>query len=194
MTILDNYWPNLTNIQQCIRTEAETTEDAVLLAVHEPGPLRVRAANGSAEETRTEQDLLEALLRPADDGSAVVVAITGDSGVGKSHMVRWLHAQLQRHPSRERLVIVLRFPGNLPDVEVSKLLREMGWSEVEVAETLAADGGKKIREIVDRTGPLGIHTVGGVGNILNTAKRKLQACFEQDDRRAMSSLRGPNHE
>lgn len=107
MTILDNYWPNLTNIQQCIRTEAETTEDAVLLAVHEPGPLRVRAANGSAEETRTEQDLLEALLRPADDGSAVVVAITGDSGVGKSHMVRWLHAQLQRHPSRERLVIVL---------------------------------------------------------------------------------------
>lgn len=95
---------------------------------------------------------------------------------------------------KERLVIVLRFPGNLPDAEVSKLLREMGWSEVEVAETLAADGGKKIREIVDHAGPLGIHTVGGVGNILNTAKRKLQACFEQDDRRAISSLRGPNHE
>lgn len=95
---------------------------------------------------------------------------------------------------KERLVIVLRFPGNLPDAEVSKVLREMGWSEVEVVETLAAEGGKKIREIVDRTSKLGVHTVGGVGNILKTAKRKLKECFEQDGRRAMSSLRGSNHE
>ena len=107
MSGLGAYWPTLSGIDQCIRTEAETVDDAVLLAVHEPGPLRVRAANGSSEEQRTEKDLLESLLRPADDGSAVVVAITGDSGVGKSHMVRWLHAQLQRHPVRDRLVIVL---------------------------------------------------------------------------------------
>lgn len=107
MTTLDKYWPSLANIDSCIRTEAETVDDAVLLAVHEPGPLRVRAANGSSEEVATEQDLLDALCRPADDGSAVLVAITGDSGVGKSHMVRWLHAQLQRHPLRDRLVIVL---------------------------------------------------------------------------------------
>src|SRR5690606_13042829 len=94
-------------VDECIRTEAEAVDDAVLLAVHEPGPLRTRSANGGLEEAATEQQLLQALLRPADDGSAVVVAITGDSGVGKSHMVRWLHAQLQRHPRRDELVIVL---------------------------------------------------------------------------------------
>jgi len=46
-------------------------------------------------------------MRDASDGSAVLVAITGESGVGKSHLVRWLHAQLQRHPRRDQLVIVL---------------------------------------------------------------------------------------
>ena len=107
MTTLDRYWPVVRQVDECIRTEAEVVDDAVLLAVHEPGPLRTRSANGAAEEPATEQGLLEALMRPADDGSAVLVAITGDSGVGKSHMVRWLHAQLQRHPKRDQLVIVL---------------------------------------------------------------------------------------
>lgn len=107
MSTLNRYWPSSDAVDQCIRTEAETVDDAVLLAVHEPGPLRIRAANASAEEVATERDLLDELMRPADDGSAVVVAITGDSGVGKSHMVRWLHAQLQRHPARQQLVIVL---------------------------------------------------------------------------------------
>ncbi len=107
MSTLNRYWPTAAEVDQCIRTEAETVDDAVLLAVHEPGPLRVRAANASADIAATEQDLLSELMRPADDGSAVVVAITGDSGVGKSHMVRWLHAQLQRHTERQRLVVVL---------------------------------------------------------------------------------------
>lgn len=107
MTTLDRYWPTSQQVDECIRTEAEVVDEAVLLAVHEPGPLLTRSASGAAEEPASEQDLLEALLRPADDGSAVLVAITGDSGVGKSHMVRWLHAQLQRHPMRDQLVIVL---------------------------------------------------------------------------------------
>lgn len=107
MTVLDAYWPPLANIGACIRTEAEAVDDAVLLAVHQSGPLRVRSASGGSEEAATEQDLLQALLRPADDGSAVLVAITGDSGVGKSHMVRWLYAQLNRHSRRDQLVVVL---------------------------------------------------------------------------------------
>ena len=107
MNHLIDYWPTLTEINQCIRTEAETADDAVLLAVHEPMPLKVREVGTGQEEEKTEQDLLDALMVAADDGSAIVLAITGDSGVGKSHMIRWLHAQLQRHPRRDRLVIVL---------------------------------------------------------------------------------------
>jgi len=107
MTTLDRYWPTQKNVAECIRTEAEAVDDAVLLAVHEPGPLITRSAMGAVERRATEGSLLESLMRDASDGSAVLVAITGESGVGKSHMVRWLYAQLQRHLRREQLVIVL---------------------------------------------------------------------------------------
>lgn len=107
MTSLNDFWPSPQSVAECIRTEAEVVDDAVLLAVHEPGPLITRAANGAVERPATEADLLASLMRDASDGSAVLVAITGESGVGKSHLVRWLHAQLQRHPRRAQLVIVL---------------------------------------------------------------------------------------
>jgi hypothetical protein len=107
MTSLSDFWPSPQHIAECIRTEAEVVDDAVLLAVHEPGPLITRAANGAVERPATEADLLASLMRDASDGSAVLVAITGESGVGKSHLVRWLHAQLKRHPRRDQLVIVL---------------------------------------------------------------------------------------
>jgi hypothetical protein len=107
MTSLSDFWPSPQNIAECIRTEAEVVEDAVLLAVHEPGALITRTANGAVERPATEANLLASLMRDASDGSAVLVAITGESGVGKSHLVRWLHAQLQRHPRRDQLVIVL---------------------------------------------------------------------------------------
>jgi hypothetical protein len=107
MTSLSDFWPSPQNIAECIRTEAEVVDDAVLLAVHEPGPLITRTANGVVERLATEANLLASLMRDASDGSAVLVAITGESGVGKSHLVRWLHAQLQRHPRRDQLVIVL---------------------------------------------------------------------------------------
>jgi hypothetical protein len=107
MTSLHDFWPTPQGIAECIRTEAEVVDDAVLMAVHEPGTLIRRSANGGSERTGTEKDLLQELMRDASDGSAVLVAITGDSGVGKSHLVRWLHAQLLRHPRRDQLVIIV---------------------------------------------------------------------------------------
>ncbi|MEJ8860072.1 ATP-binding protein [Variovorax robiniae] len=106
MSELISYWPSADHVRECLRTEAETIDDALLLAVHEPVSLRKRAAHTGLETEANERDLLDALMRPSDDGSAVLVAITGASGVGKSHMVKWLGAQLLRHPQRDRLVIV----------------------------------------------------------------------------------------
>lgn len=106
MSELLDYWPTTERVSECLRTEAETIDEALLLAVHEPMTLRRRAAHTGLEVDATEKDLLDELMRPSNDGSAVLVAITGASGVGKSHMVRWLRAQLLRHPMRDRLVIV----------------------------------------------------------------------------------------
>lgn len=106
MTEIFSYWPELQHVQECLRTEAETIDEALLLAVHEPVGLLRRSDQNSKDIVSTEQDLLKELMRPAGDGSAVIVAITGASGVGKSHMVRWLRAQLERHRRRSGLVIV----------------------------------------------------------------------------------------
>lgn len=107
MSSLMQMWPGGQRVRDCIRTEAETGDEALLLAVHERVQLLHRPpGEGVVPRPATEQQLLDELLRPADDGSAVVVAITGASGVGKSHMVRWLQAQLARHPDRERLIVV----------------------------------------------------------------------------------------
>jgi len=107
MKTLHDFWPSQDNVADCIRTEAEVLDEVVLLAVHEPCALITRSATGAIERNATEAELLDSLMRDASDGSAVLVAITGDSGVGKSHLVRWLHAQLQRHSRRDQLVIVL---------------------------------------------------------------------------------------
>lgn len=107
MTSLTAFWPTWEHVSECIRTEAEVLDEAVLLAVHEPGALIRRSAVDASERSATEDDLLSELMRDAGDGSAVLVAITGDSGVGKSHLVRWLYAQLKRHPRRDDLVVVL---------------------------------------------------------------------------------------
>lgn len=104
---LSSYWPIQAEVDNCIRTEAETIDEAVLLAVHQPARIVHRSAAGSVEEDKSEQDLLDALLRDSADGSAVIVSLTGPSGVGKSHMVRWLHAQLQRHDRFPEMVVIL---------------------------------------------------------------------------------------
>lgn len=106
MKPLEKYWPSLDHATECLRTEAETVDEALLLAVHEPTTLLRRAAQTSSEIAADEVALLNELMRPVTDGSAVVIAITGASGVGKSHMVRWLRAQLERHPRRQELVVV----------------------------------------------------------------------------------------
>ncbi|WP_454055667.1 protein DpdH [Cupriavidus sp. Marseille-Q8015] len=106
MNPLIEYWPNVDQVAECLRTEAETVDQALLLAVHLPITLKRRSAQAGVEEDATEGDLLTALLRPVKDGSSVVVAVTGASGVGKSHMVRWLGAQLDRHPQRSNMVVV----------------------------------------------------------------------------------------
>ncbi|MDD0981118.1 protein DpdH [Pseudomonas shahriarae] len=101
---LINYWPLPENIAQCIRTEAEELAEHVLLAVHEP--MQLQRVGGGEDELCSEEDLLKHFLlieRP--------IPIIGRSGVGKSHLIRWLHAQLKLHPASADWHIV-RIPKN----------------------------------------------------------------------------------
>lgn len=104
--MLKSYWPQATAVNACIKNEAETADVSVLLAVHQPSPLVQRNAGTNLTTPATEKDLLEAFLTNDVPGGALVVPITGPSGVGKSHIIRWLDAQLQRSSKREQLHII----------------------------------------------------------------------------------------
>ena len=106
MTMLDAYWPSYVEINNCIKAEAETASDAVLLAVHQPTPLSKREAGTLVETPVTEHDLLEAFLTEDLPEGTLLLPITGVSGAGKSHMVRWLAAQLERDKRGHRMHVI----------------------------------------------------------------------------------------
>ena len=113
MTLLD-YWPNKVEVDKCIKQEAESVSDAVLLAVHQEFPLAYSriGADGrvmpDSKVTASESELLDYLLDSAPEGTRVV-PITGASGVGKSHLVKILAARIAGLPNAEQY-LVIRIP------------------------------------------------------------------------------------
>jgi len=104
---LESYWPTRNNILDCIKTEAEELSDHTLLAVHEPMHLTKSPQNDEPSKA-SEDEILNHLMeveRP--------IPIVGEAGVGKSHLIRWLHAKLkiQNVVIREKWKIV-RLPKN----------------------------------------------------------------------------------
>lgn len=106
MPQLQSYWPGEENVAACILTEAESLADSQLLAVHESMHLdRVEFHSGKVIQVG-EGALLDFLLehnRP--------LPLIGASGVGKSHLVRWVHAQLKRREDHAKYHII-RIPKN----------------------------------------------------------------------------------
>jgi len=105
------YWPTHEEIDRCIKSEAESVADEVLLAVHQEFPLAYATVGPDGKvvpdsrQVASEDDLMRHLLGSAPEGS-LVVPITGASGVGKSHLIRILDARLRRHPKASRYLII----------------------------------------------------------------------------------------
>lgn len=111
---LVQYWPKEEFIAQCIRTEAEELPEQVLLAVHEP--MNLHRVGLDTDDSLTEQDLLAEFLK-----SERPIPIVARSGMGKSHLIRWLHAQLKLIPESKEWHIV-RIPKNASLKQVLEIL------------------------------------------------------------------------
>lgn len=101
-------WPDEDAVAACIKHEAESVDKAVFLAVHQPMRF-VRAAQGAkpgANQIRTERHLLEEFLEEKLPEGRLILPIEGSSGVGKSHVIRWIDAQLERRADREKRHII----------------------------------------------------------------------------------------
>jgi hypothetical protein len=123
MSLID-YWPSGAEVNACIKPEAEGASEAVLIAVHQPTPLVYRLANRDEQVPATEDELLTHFLSRDVPTGAHIVPITGDSGVGKSHLVRWLAARLKSLPDADRFVIV-RIPKSASLRRVVQLIIEL---------------------------------------------------------------------
>lgn len=123
MTRLTSYWPNQNEVTRCIKREAETVSEAVLLAVHQPMPLTVRNAGSQNESDAGERDFVESFLTKDLPEGILLQPVTGASGAGKSHLIRWLAAQLERDPRAKRMVVV-RIPKTVSLRTVVELILE----------------------------------------------------------------------
>jgi hypothetical protein len=90
---------------EIIPVEAEATSNGVFLATHSTIPITQRDQVDNARGGKVVDE--RALLRAAQEQPAdlPIIAILGKSGTGKSHLVRWLRANLQTKEST-RLIFV----------------------------------------------------------------------------------------
>jgi hypothetical protein len=83
--------------------------DALFLAAHSPMDLEHRKGAEFVVGGSGESKVLEALTsRIGDVDGNTLVAVTGGSGSGKSHVVRWVRAHLREDPSKFKILYVPR--------------------------------------------------------------------------------------
>lgn len=119
---LVDYWPQRNFINECIGFVAETLSEAVFLSVHQPAQFVMRQI-GSARQTstKTESDLLDYFLNDNLPSGILLMPIIGSSGIGKSHTIRWIDAQLRRRSDSDRLHII-RIPKSASLKRVLELI------------------------------------------------------------------------
>ena len=119
-----NIWPSEANANECLMTEAESASDALFLAVHQPMRINCSAYGvQGTEESKSEADLLREFISKPPPNGTVIFPIVGSSGIGKSHLVRWLDAHLKRRSDSAKRHIV-RIPKSASLKRVLELILE----------------------------------------------------------------------
>ncbi|MCB9759493.1 MAG: hypothetical protein H6739_06605 [Alphaproteobacteria bacterium] len=118
-------WPDDESVRACIKHEAETVDRAVFLAVHQPMQFLREEIGGQrdAGQLRDEQDLLDEFLTRNLPEGRLILPIVGSSGVGKSHVIRWIDAQLKRRADADDRHVI-RIPKGTSLKNVLRLLLE----------------------------------------------------------------------
>jgi hypothetical protein len=101
-------------VSKTILTEADAPSNAVFLATHVRTPIYRRSVGAQVRGTEiTEEQVLADLeALPVD---MPILPILGESGTGKSHLVRWLRAHLSDTPTR-RVLWIPKFRTSLRGV------------------------------------------------------------------------------
>lgn len=121
--ILEKFWPREDQVDFAIRYDAETDHDSVVLATHQPMLMYREVGNTREFHENGEEKFLEEFTSDSHitSSGSLVMPVLGPSGVGKSHLIRWVDLQLRRRNIDGRQHI-LRIPKNFTFRRVLELL------------------------------------------------------------------------
>ena len=116
------------HVNETIVVDAVNSSAAVFLATHRPSQMLRRDFSAAAGGVLIdEEQLLKEFLAP--NPGLLFVPIVGESGTGKSHLVRWLHLRLPEDAGR-RVVYIPKYGTNLRRV-IELILSDMTGDAVE---------------------------------------------------------------
>lgn len=105
------------DVADVMDTEALRVSDGVFAATHHPAQLVRRGLSESEASTAYSQEaFLDEFLDPVrHERDYRFVPVLGDSGTGKSHLIRWLKTQIKETPTR-RVILVPKSGTTLRDI------------------------------------------------------------------------------
>lgn len=120
------------DVTSTIPTEAATPSRAVLLATH--SPLRITRQRGDfgglvTTDSVSEQEVLDEFLNSPPTNGVLATTVLGESGTGKSHLIRWIEANIEERPHRH-VIYLQKTETSLKDV-IEKLLVDQSDPELE---------------------------------------------------------------
>lgn len=111
------------NVTATIPTEAATPSDAVLLATHAPLRITRQAGDfvGEASTMMSESQVLDEFLNGPPNNGVRVATVLGESGAGKSHLIRWVNAKIPKESGRH-VIYLQKTETSLKDVVEALLI------------------------------------------------------------------------
>ncbi|MCW6036019.1 hypothetical protein K4A83_07000 [Spirulina subsalsa FACHB-351] len=104
---------NRDNVRRVMEVEATQVTDWVFLATHHPLPMyRQELIEGDSQIVYSEQQFLRDFLASPD---FAFVPVLGQSGTGKSHLIRWLSANILSTEKR-KVILIPKIGTNLKDI------------------------------------------------------------------------------
>src|SRR4051794_36879883 len=130
------------DVTATIPTEAATPSAEVLLATHAPLRITRRGASGghAKSEIVDEQQVLDEFLHSEPTMGVLVAPVLGESGTGKSHLVRWAEAKIDANAPKRHVIYLRKTDTSLKNV---------------VEQLLAGQEGPKFDEIRAKLDSLG---------------------------------------
>jgi hypothetical protein len=136
------------DVYAIVNPDVDGLDDFVFRAVHTDFPIQISTGRARGARSVSAMAFLAALLEPKDH---VIVPVVGDSGTGKSHLVRWLHLQLRGSSDIREVIYVPKARTNLRDIVRSLVQRLPPEDQEPYLNALGATGSANLTSDAQRT-------------------------------------------